>query len=128
MNRLQSLRHLAFLEANMSAKPQPANRDPYMAHLPTGWNDPPSDLQSFDLPPMIERSLAAFRRDLPELMKTHYRKWVAYHGDERIGFGKSQTELYQQCFRRGLTEEEFVVRNIEPQEPEEVDPEELMDI
>ena len=41
--------------------------------------------------PMIQKSIDAFRRDLPELLKTHYRKWVAYHGDERIGFGKTGT-------------------------------------
>jgi hypothetical protein len=112
----------------MSTKPEAAKPDPYMSHLPPGWNDPPSDLRSFDLPPLIERALAAFRRDLPELMKTHYRKWVAYHGDERIGFAKTETELYQECFRRGWTEEEFLVRSVEPEMPEEVDPEELMDI
>lgn len=44
--------------------------------------------------PMIQKSIDAFRRDLPELLKTHPGKWVAYHCDERVGFGKTQTELY----------------------------------
>jgi hypothetical protein len=37
------------------------------------------------------------------------RQWVAYHGDERVGFGKTQTEVYQECFRRGLQRGEFYV-------------------
>ncbi len=64
--------------------------------------------------PMIQKSIDAFRRDLPELLKTHYRKWVAYHGNERIGFGKTETELYEECFHRGLTRDDFVVCGIEP--------------
>jgi hypothetical protein len=63
--------------------------------------------------PMIQRSIDAFRRHLPELLKTHYGKWVAYNGDRRIGFGRTQTELYEECFRRGLSRGEFVVCGIE---------------
>ena len=70
--------------------------------------------------PMIAQSQAAFRRDLPELLKSRYRWWVAYHGDERIGFGKTETELYKECFRRGLSEDEFVVRSIQPDAAEEI--------
>ncbi len=42
---------------------------------------------------MIQKSIDAFRRDLPELLRTHPGQWVAYHGDERIGFGRTETEL-----------------------------------
>lgn len=55
------------------------------------------------------QSQEAFYRDLPKLLKTHCRQWVAYHGDELIGFARSQTELYERCVRRGLQEDEFVV-------------------
>lgn len=64
--------------------------------------------------PMIQRSIDTFRRDLPELLKTHYGKWVAYNGDKRIGFGRNQTDLYEECFRQGLTRDDFVVGLIEP--------------
>jgi hypothetical protein len=64
--------------------------------------------------PMIQKSIDAFRRDLPELLQTHPGKWVAYHGDERVGFGKTQTELYQRCFARGLTRDDFIVGFTEP--------------
>jgi hypothetical protein len=43
------------------------------------------------------------------MLKTHRGKWVCYHGDERIGFGKTQTELVEECLRRGLARDEFVV-------------------
>lgn len=68
--------------------------------------------------PLMFRSQQAFWRDLPELLKLKSRKrrLVAYHGDERIGFGKTSTELYQMCFRRGLQRGEFYVGLIEPQE------------
>ncbi len=55
------------------------------------------------------RSMQAFYRDLPELLKKHSGKWVAYHGDECFGVGRTETELYQKCLRHGLTEDEFIV-------------------
>lgn len=64
-------------------------------------------------PPMIEKSIDAFRRDLPDMLVTHCGKWVAYHGDERIGFGNSQTELYNKCFGLGLTRDDFVVCGVD---------------
>ncbi len=67
-----------------------------------------------DVLPMIQKSIDACRRDLPELLKTHPGKWVAYHGDERVGFGKTETELYQRCFARGLTRDDFIVGFTEP--------------
>ena len=72
------------------------------------------------IPPMVAKSQEAFRRDLPQLLNERYRWWVAYHGDERIGFGKTETELYKECFRRGLTEDEFVVRSIQPDAADEI--------
>ena len=65
-------------------------------------------------PPMITKSIEAFRRDLPEMLKKHGGRWVAYHGDERIGFGRRETPLYQECLRRGLSSDEFVVCVVEP--------------
>jgi hypothetical protein len=64
--------------------------------------------------PMIQKSIDAFRRDLPGLLQTHPGKWVAYHGDQRVGWGESQTELYQRCFARGLTRDDFIVGFTEP--------------
>lgn len=75
---------------------------------------PVDDDVSEPVPPMIELSQKAFERDLDDLLKTHYRQWVAYHGDQRVAFGRSATDLYEKCLRKGLKEGEFVVRSIEP--------------
>jgi hypothetical protein len=64
-------------------------------------------------PPMITKSIEAFRRDLPEMLKKHRGRWVAYHGDERIGFGRRKADLYDECRRRGLTDDEFVVCGVD---------------
>jgi len=71
------------------------------------------------VPPMIACSLEAFRRDLPALLHTHYRQWVVYHGDEQLGFGRTETELYARCLRRGLKRDEFLVCSIEPEIPDD---------
>jgi hypothetical protein len=81
---------------------------------------------AYEIAPLVARSQAAFRRDLPELLKSHYRQWVAYHGENRVGFGRTQFELYDECYRRGLRDDEFVVRSIEPEMPDEIDPAELI--
>ena len=82
----------------------------------------------FTIAPMIAKSQAAFRRDLPRLLGDRYGQWVAYHGDERIGFGRSQFELYDECIRRGLRDDEFVVRVVAPEAPAEIDIEQLQDV
>jgi hypothetical protein len=64
--------------------------------------------------PGITRSIEAIRRDMPELLQKHRGKWVAYHGDERVGFGRTETKLYQDCHRRGLNRDEFFVGLVEP--------------
>jgi hypothetical protein len=64
--------------------------------------------------PKIMQSIEAFRRDLPELLRTHPDRWVAYSGDERLGFGKTETGLYQRYFQRGLTQDDLIVAFIEP--------------
>lgn len=61
-------------------------------------------------PSVEKQSMDAFYRDLPQLLKTHNWKWVAYHGDKLIGVGRTQTELYKKCLRDGLKEDEFIVR------------------
>jgi hypothetical protein len=77
---------------------------------------PPTHEPHPDIEPLILRSMQAFWRDLPELLrnKRNKGKWVAYRGDERVGLGKSQTEMFQECFRRGLQDGEFYVGKIEP--------------
>jgi hypothetical protein len=76
-------------------------------------------------PEGIRASRDAFFRDLPELLKDRdlQGKWVAYHGDERIGVAVDDEPLIRECISRGLNADEYIVDIIEPKptEPEEVD-------
>jgi hypothetical protein len=60
------------------------------------------------------RSMQAFWRDLPELLRLRSKgRWVAYHGDERVAFAEDDVAAYQECFRRGLQRGEFYVGKLE---------------
>lgn len=76
---------------------------------------PPAEEASSLIPPAMLRSQQGFWRDLPELLKNrrNHGKWVAYHGDERVGLGKTRTELYRHCLERGLRRGEFYIDRIE---------------
>src|SRR5262249_9786663 len=76
---------------------------------------PDEPLPEETIPPMYTLALKSFERDLPEMLKSHYRKWVAYHGDKRIGFGRTKMGLYQQCLRMGLGDDQFLILSVEPQ-------------
>jgi hypothetical protein len=65
-----------------------------------------------------QQALQAFLRDLPDLYRERPGEWVAYRGAERLGFGKEQHLLYQDCLNRGFQLDEFVVFCIEPWETE----------
>lgn len=65
-----------------------------------------------------QKALQAFQQDLPQLFTERPGQWVAYQGDQQLGFAAHKHELYQQCFQRGLQREEFVIFCIEPQETE----------
>jgi hypothetical protein len=74
------------------------------------------DFRNLVVAPAIQKSLDAFRAALPELLKnkTPDQEWVAFCGDELITFGRTKTEAYQECFRRGLKFGTFIVWSIEP--------------
>ena len=59
--------------------------------------------------PLFFRSFDAFYRNLPHLLGKYYGKWVAYHGDEFVGTGRSATDLRKKCLRRGFKEDKFAV-------------------
>jgi hypothetical protein len=79
-----------------------------------------------EVPPGIRRSQEAFLRDLPVLMANpkNRGRWVAYHGDERIGIARDPDVLIREILRRGIPDDAYdlaVIRPHEP-EPEEVEP------
>ncbi len=72
---------------------------------------PDNSADDWQPPPGMRRSMEAYWRDLPQmlLLRSRKREWVAYHGDERIGFAKTQWELYDECSRRGIREDEMYI-------------------
>src|SRR5947209_18118808 len=79
---------------------------------PSGINAMQPDQENLTGAPasqLLAKSMDAFYRNLPRLLKKYYAKWVAYHGEEFVGAGRTQTELHQECLRRGFKEDEFVV-------------------
>lgn len=62
----------------------------------------------------IEAATKAFRKDLPELLKQHPGKWVAYHGSEQFGIAEDDFDLYRACYKQGWKLSEFIVERIEP--------------
>ena len=79
--------------------------------LPEPTHEPPPGIE-----PLMLRSMQAFWRDLPELLKlkSKARQWVGYHGDERVAFGRDDLDVYKACFARGLKRDEFYVGWIKP--------------
>jgi hypothetical protein len=86
--------------------------EPVLTPVPSLLDDP--------VPPMIQQSLAAYRRDLLDLLSTHHRQWVACDGEVRIGIARTQTELVEACLRRGLRRDEFLVCGIQPESDDEL--------
>jgi hypothetical protein len=80
-----------------------------------------------EVPEGIRLSQEAFRRDLPQLLQQKRLKgqWAAYHRNERIALGSHAALLIQQCFERGLDDDELYVGWIDPCElieEEEIEP------
>jgi hypothetical protein len=61
-----------------------------------------------------EQAFRAFERELPQLWEERPGQWVAYRGEERLGFATQKHELYQRCFEQGLVLDEFFIFCIEP--------------
>lgn len=82
-------------------------------------------VEAIIIPEGIRKSQEAFFRDLPELLKDRklQGRYIAYHGDERIGIARDDEPLIRECLRRGLKREDYDILIIEPQsaEPEEID-------
>jgi hypothetical protein len=73
--------------------------------------------QAVDKPALGPLALATFRRDLPRLLEERPGQWVAYYGDQLVGFAKTQLELILECERRGYRGRDYVVAPVEPELP-----------
>jgi hypothetical protein len=88
-----------------------------------------------EIPPGILRSQQAFWRALPELLrhKRNHGRWAAYNGDEWIGTARNDLELIREIKRRGVSDDDYYIGRIEPQdqapwEPIEVEPRHARDV
>ncbi len=82
-----------------------------------------------EIAPGILRSMRAFWRDLPDLLKSRRNrdKWVAYHGEERVGIAADNVILIRELLRRKIPDDAYYLatvrpRELPPWEPEEVEP------
>jgi hypothetical protein len=64
------------------------------------------------------QALRTYWRDLPQLLQERPGQWVAYHGDRQLGFAGTRYELWQECLKQGLRPDEFLIRIIEPEDPD----------
>lgn len=69
-----------------------------------------------EIPPGIRRSQETLRRDLPGLLQNRRLcgRWIAYHGDERIGIARDKFTLLRECIRRGFADDEYYIGMIIP--------------
>jgi hypothetical protein len=74
---------------------------------------PEGAAQHFDLAALQKAAFQAFSRDLPQLLKAHPGKWVAYHGSEQLGVADDDVTLYEASRRRGLEPQEVLVIGID---------------
>src|SRR5947199_2530600 len=61
-----------------------------------------------------EQAWAAFQRDYPQLLQQRCGQWVAYRGDERVGFAPTASELHHECLHRRYQPHEFAVCTLCP--------------
>src|SRR4051812_40561504 len=78
---------------------------------------PPVD---WSIPPLIRSGQEAYQRDLPELLKKHEGRWIAYSGDRRLGITRTRRQAYELGFRGGLARHEFIVLGIDPSDLDDI--------
>ncbi|GEM_PF-2592443 len=61
-----------------------------------------------------------FDKDLPRLLKKHYRNWVGYCGNRRIGVYETMDEVFREAERLGLDKSKCLVQYIE-EPPDDMD-------
>ena len=62
----------------------------------------------------LVQSQRAFHGDLPQLLREHPGRWVAYYKSECVKVGKKQELVYQYCLDQSFDEEDFIVLYVEP--------------
>jgi hypothetical protein len=88
-------------------------------------SDPDADLRP--VPEGIRKALKVFVAEFPELLKRHYRKWVACDATGVLFVGDSQEVLYKKCLAKGLGPDQFVVDYMLPGAFDDLDMDSLRD-
>jgi hypothetical protein len=110
--------------SNNKATPQRGNSKPLQKHR----NGPRAEraLTQAGVPRGVQRSYDAFLAALPDLLRQpgNQRSWAAFHGDDFVAVGKTETQLYRTCEDLGFEPHSFYVGWIVPQSDhiEEIDP------
>jgi hypothetical protein len=90
-----------------------------------GFGEMDQSKEDRPMAPGVQRSRAAFLRDLPELLKNkrHDRWFALYHGDACVRIARKYEDLVRECRQRGIERENYyigIIRHYEP-EPEEIE-------
>ncbi len=48
---------------------------------------------------MLEQELDAFMKQLPEMLKSHQGKWVAFRNNEHLNYWDTQTDCIEEAYR-----------------------------
>jgi hypothetical protein len=73
-------------------------------------------------PPSLDALTARYLAELPALLESDYRKWIAYTDGGLRKIAKTQTELYRHCLDElKLKHEQFIIRYIEPDQGTDMD-------
>jgi hypothetical protein len=108
-------------EKEESLQEMPVSEDGIVAKSDQAILDEAQD-EAADPRVAIERSKAAYRGELPELLKTNFRQWVAYADGRRVRIGTSQIDLYRHCLEDlKLTHDRFIVRCIIPESSPDIE-------
>lgn len=70
------------------------------------WTVPPRAI--------VAEAEKAFYSELDQLLDAHDGKWVAYHGEKKLGFGNSRVELLAECVKSGIPMDDIAIFLIEP--------------
>ena len=66
---------------------------------------------------ILQTAAEQYRRDLPELLRKHRGKWVAYHGEKRLGIYEDDEQVAQSTEESGLNVNDIYCRLIEEERP-----------
>jgi hypothetical protein len=64
--------------------------------------------------PLYRAAWETYLRDLPQMLRERRGQAVAYRGEKCLGFANDDLDLYEQCRRDGIPDDEFNVFLIEP--------------